>query len=332
MKVRAVLRVLTVALCLWALMASQCPGTPSTIVFTFVMDPDGGTTGQVPVETYEVVLSYGRAGETGSVVDYGQSESFVVDAGVEYEKELPCVVYEAGDYEYVAQAYARHDGRSYIAATANGEVYTAARGTMMWAVRFPTRDAHIVVEVGDEDPAALMYLFTITDEEQACDLATSPAIDYDEDPVSWDFLVPSGAYSYIARSYSAAFPDCQDEDLSRMIRGPVSVETSQTETIVVNFVASLLLPPTGVSAEYVAPASIRISWNPVEGAESYNLYWSNEWNFTKESGTKIGGVTSSPYIHAPDPFSHGSVYYYIVTAVRGAEESAESEKAGAETS
>lgn len=209
------------------------------------------------------------------------------------------------------------EGRAFITATASGELFTAARAPVMWAVRFPERDAHIVVEVGGEDPAALVYHFTIMDQEQTCDLATSPAVDYDDDPLSWDFLVPGGAYTCSARSYTAAFPDCQDEDLSQTATGQVSVEPAQTRTIIIDFNTTPLPPPSGVVATYRHPASIDVCWDAVAGADSYNLYWAT-----------TTGVTSC-YTHAP--VLNGFTYYYVITAVRGAEESAESAQASAGT-
>src|SRR3990170_4060592 len=69
--------------------------------------------------------------------------------------------------------------------------------------------------------------------------------------------------------------------------------------------------PTGVS---VSPGWSKntISWNSVTGATSYNLYWSNSPGVTKETGTKIAGL-SSGYVHGD--LEDGTPYYYIVTGV-----------------
>jgi hypothetical protein len=77
--------------------------------------------------------------------------------------------------------------------------------------------------------------------------------------------------------------------------------------------------PTGATAQ-AAGADISVSWNPVAGATSFNLYWSNEPGVTKATGTKIAGVTS-PFLHAG---LSGIPYYYVVTAQNGLGESLES--------
>ena len=55
-----------------------------------------------------------------------------------------------------------------------------------------------------------------------------------------------------------------------------------------------------------------ISWEPVEKATTYNIYWSNESDVQISGSTKIKDVTS-PYSH--EGLSNGSSYYYVVTAV-----------------
>lgn len=68
---------------------------------------------------------------------------------------------------------------------------------------------------------------------------------------------------------------------------------------------------------------ITISWDPVSGATSYNIYWSNTADVTKANGTKIANVTS-PYLH---PHLSPGNYYYVVTAVDANGESTESLRA-----
>lgn len=125
--------------------------------------------------------------------------------------------------------------------------------------------------------------------------------------------MPSGAYSCSARSYKAAFLDCQDEDLSLMVTGLVSVNSAQTKTIIIDFNSSPLLPHSGVVATFLHPASIDVCWDAVTGADTYNLYWSTTRGVTKVNGTKIEGVTSC-YRHAPVSF--GSTCFYVITEVR----------------
>ena len=73
---------------------------------------------------------------------------------------------------------------------------------------------------------------------------------------------------------------------------------------------------------------VTISWSPVSGATSYNIYWSTASGVTVSTGTKISSATS-PYIHAG--LSAGTAYYYIVTAVNSAGESAASPQVSAAT-
>ena len=73
-----------------------------------------------------------------------------------------------------------------------------------------------------------------------------------------------------------------------------------------------------------------ISWSPVSGATSYNIYWTNDASHVmKDMGaTKITGITS-PYRHTS--LTAGTVYAYVVTSVNSAGESNESDIASAVT-
>lgn len=66
---------------------------------------------------------------------------------------------------------------------------------------------------------------------------------------------------------------------------------------------------------------VTITFSSVTGASSYNIYWKATTGVTKANGTKITGVTS-PYEHTGR--ADGTAYFYIVTAVAGALESADS--------
>ncbi|MBF0634171.1 MAG: fibronectin type III domain-containing protein [Nitrospinae bacterium] len=82
--------------------------------------------------------------------------------------------------------------------------------------------------------------------------------------------------------------------------------------------------PTGITA-VGANTQVTVSWSPVVGATSYNLYWSATPGVTTAS-TKITGATS-PYIHTG--CTHGAPYYFAVTAVTGGIEGAISVEATA---
>jgi hypothetical protein len=86
-----------------------------------------------------------------------------------------------------------------------------------------------------------------------------------------------------------------------------------------------LATPTGVS---VTPGdnSCTVQWNVLQGATSYNIYWSNTSPVTKTTGTKIAGAPR-PYTHTG--LTNGVAYYYVVTAVYPEGESAESAQVSA---
>ncbi len=87
--------------------------------------------------------------------------------------------------------------------------------------------------------------------------------------------------------------------------------------------AAVALPaaPTGVMVKTTGSGQATISWNPVSGAQSYNIYWSFSSDVSKSTGTKITNVTN-PYDHSG--LTNGLTYYYVVTAVNEIGESAES--------
>jgi sugar lactone lactonase YvrE len=72
-------------------------------------------------------------------------------------------------------------------------------------------------------------------------------------------------------------------------------------------------------------AQVSLSWSPVTGATSYNLYWSTSGN-AGTGGTKVAGVSSS-YRHSG--LTNGTTYYYVLTAVNSAGESAPSTQVSA---
>lgn len=87
-----------------------------------------------------------------------------------------------------------------------------------------------------------------------------------------------------------------------------SVESSEVSATPV---APLPGQPTGVSVTAGEGQNI-ISWEPVDGATSYNLYWKESPGVTKYTGIIVAGITS-PYSHTG--LTNGTTYYYVVTAV-----------------
>jgi hypothetical protein len=68
---------------------------------------------------------------------------------------------------------------------------------------------------------------------------------------------------------------------------------------------------TGLAAA-ADKGQVTLSWNPVAGATSYNLYWVTSRNVPPANGTKISGL-SSPFTHTG--LSDDTPHYYTVTAV-----------------
>lgn len=71
------------------------------------------------------------------------------------------------------------------------------------------------------------------------------------------------------------------------------------------------IPVPGNVSAFISSGQATISWSPVAGAVSYNIYWSNKQGVSTASGTKIAGVTS-PY--ADSLPGDGAWRYYVVTA------------------
>lgn len=92
-------------------------------------------------------------------------------------------------------------------------------------------------------------------------------------------------------------------------------------------------PPTTVPSAPAVSAvggfnQVTLSWNGVNGATSYNIYWSTTPGVTTATGTKITGATS-PYVHTGR--TAATTYYYVVTAVNSVGESAPSVQVSATT-
>ena len=64
-------------------------------------------------------------------------------------------------------------------------------------------------------------------------------------------------------------------------------------------------------------AEVSVSWDSVQGATSYNIYWDTSPGVTT-TDTSFINVTS-PYVH--DSLANGTTYYYVVTAVNSFGES-----------
>lgn len=80
--------------------------------------------------------------------------------------------------------------------------------------------------------------------------------------------------------------------------------------------------PTGVFVTS-GDRQVKISWNPVAKATTYNIYWSNEPDVRIGESTQIKGV-AGPFSH--EGLSNGTPYYYAVTAVSATGESGMSQE------
>jgi lysophospholipase L1-like esterase len=85
---------------------------------------------------------------------------------------------------------------------------------------------------------------------------------------------------------------------------------------------SLAVPAVPTEIKAVAgDLKATISWNPVDNATAYNIYWSPLPDVSHQSGTKLENV-KSPYLHSG--LIQGRIYYYVVTAANEYGESADS--------
>lgn len=87
-------------------------------------------------------------------------------------------------------------------------------------------------------------------------------------------------------------------------------------------VSKVLPAPAGVTATSGINKVI-LSWDPVAGADSYNIYWSTDPGVTKATGARIT-CAAHEYQHV-GLASRG--YYYVVTAVNSVGESVASSQA-----
>lgn len=84
--------------------------------------------------------------------------------------------------------------------------------------------------------------------------------------------------------------------------------------------------PTGLSAT-AGSASVALTWTPVSGASSYNVYRSTTSGFTISPSYKLGTSTTTAYTDTK--VTNGTPYYYLITAVNLAGESAPSTQVSA---
>ncbi|MCH7479750.1 MAG: hypothetical protein IIA14_16810, partial [SAR324 cluster bacterium] len=116
--------------------------------------------------------------------------------------------------------------------------------------------------------------------------------------------------------YRGDFLDFLDQQVPLMARQLLKIEGPKPPPAVAGPPPS----PSGVSVSggTGAEPEATIRWQPVAGANFYNLYWSNSPGVNKTKGVKISGV-NSPFVHRF--LTPGRSYYYVVTAVNAQGES-----------
>jgi fibronectin type 3 domain-containing protein len=114
-------------------------------------------------------------------------------------------------------------------------------------------------------------------------------------------LVNGNTYYYVVTSESSAGESNDSSEVSSIPGSPVH--------------------PAGVTAT-ASGENIVVTWEPVNNASSYNIYWDNEAGVIRQTGNKLEGVLS-PYMHQG---LIGLGYYYRVSAENNYGESALSEE------
>jgi fibronectin type 3 domain-containing protein len=126
-------------------------------------------------------------------------------------------------------------------------------------------------------------------------------------------LAAGTAYYYLVTAVNASGESAASTRVTASTSAPVPV-----------------IPAAPISVVATGGANqVSLTWPAVSGATSYNIYYSTTSGVKTNTGSKISGATS-PYLQTG--LAAGTTYYYIVTAVNSAGESAASAQASAATS
>ena len=82
-----------------------------------------------------------------------------------------------------------------------------------------------------------------------------------------------------------------------------------------------LAAPADITAD-AGKERVTLTWSPIPGATSYNIYYATSSSVSKESGIKIANLSGGPY--TVRPLSNKTPYYFRVTAVNVGGESGDS--------
>lgn len=143
----------------------------------------------------------------------------------------------------------------------------------------------------------------------------SGSVEYDAATQKVTFS-PSGNLSYLT-GYTATLTTDM-EDMAGNETGSTYTWSFTTEDVPPP--GTLPVAPDGLIA-VSGNARNTITWNAVQAATSYNIYWSATSGVTKDTGNRIQSVTTSTYPHTG--LTNGT-YYYVVTSVNSYGESDES--------
>lgn len=109
----------------------------------------------------------------------------------------------------------------------------------------------------------------------------------------------------------------------------ITAENASGESIESNLTSAAPRLPPPESPQLIVQAGdskVRIDWEQVPGAISYNLYWGKSLGVNKTNGEKISSLKEA--LELKD-LQNGSIYYYVLTAVNLSGESEESTEVSA---
>lgn len=299
---------------------------------------DGGSTGSSPANTGWVNVSSSSVSlaADGTPVAFVDGSAFVSGNYVGHRQYGLCLLLCLFDDSDPGVRVSWENTTRPSAGSANSRYGTLTQWRHLWSASIPLVAGSNTIRIRASDPAGNVGTTTLT-------LVYSPlppqkiAADTGDGKITllWDNVF--GALSY--NIYWSAVPGVTNSTgslisnttspytLNGLINGityyfvltTVSSAGESAASTQLSATAGAPPRPTGATAQ-AAGGNISVSWNPVPGATSFNLYWSNQSGVTKATGTKIADVTS-PRVHAG---LTGIPYYYVITAQNGIGESPES--------